>query len=90
MNAPPSEDHPSFPVPRPELLTGRKRRYVTFLLRRAPILLASVIPCFFLTLNLLIRTRLTLHHSWLIALFISAGVGGAILGLLERFVRRPP
>ncbi len=89
MKAPPSENDPSFCVPRPEAIAGRKRRYVTFLLKRAPILLASFIPCFFLILNLLIRTRLTLHHSWLIALFISAGIGGAILGLIERFMRKP-
>jgi hypothetical protein len=69
-------------------IKGRKRRYVAFLLKRAPILLASAIPCFFLTLILLIRTSLTLHHSWLLALFVSAGVGGAILGLVERFISK--
>lgn len=84
MDASRSEKHPSFAVPRPEMIAGGKRRHVAFLLKRAPILLATVIPCFFLTLILLTRTRLTLHHSWLIAHFISAGVGGAILGLVER------
>jgi fucose permease len=64
-----------------------KRRHAAFVLRRALILLGTVIPCFFLTLNLLARTKLTLHHSWLLALFISAAVGGAILGLAERFLR---
>jgi len=63
-----------------------KLHHATFVLKRALILLGSVIPCFFLTLNLLARTGLTLHHSWLFALFISAVVGGAILGLAERFL----
>jgi hypothetical protein len=66
------------------------RRHATFFLKRAPILLASAIPCFFVTLILLTRTKLTLHHSWLIALFISASVGGASLGIVERFMRKTP
>jgi fucose permease len=65
------------------------RRAVPFLLKRALILFGSVIPCLFVTISLLARTKLTPHHSWLLALFISGAVGGAVLGLAERFLRSP-
>ncbi len=76
-------------VSRPETIPGVKRRHAVFFLKRAPILLASFIPCFFITLFLLTRTKMTLHHGWLIALFVSAGAGGAVLGWAERFMRKP-
>src|ERR1700722_932549 len=58
-----------------------------FLFKRAVVLFASAIPCCFLLLILLEHTRIAGHKSWLFALFISAGIGGVVLGLAERHLR---
>jgi hypothetical protein len=58
-----------------------------FLFKRAVVLFVSAVPCCFLILILLEHTRLAGHKGWLFALFISAGIGGIVLGLAERHLR---
>jgi hypothetical protein len=71
-------------VPTMYCLPTEFRRAAALALKRAAILFGSAIPCCFLMITLLARTALTRREGWPLALFLSAGVVGAILGLAER------
>jgi hypothetical protein len=63
------------------------RSAAAFLLKRTVVLFASAVFSCLLILILLEHTKIAGHRSWLFALFISAVIGGVVLGLAERHLQ---